>query len=308
MKEMLVAWTGLFLGAAAVLAMLAGLVSAVADLRRGHGMRLDEKDERERTLWRRACQALHPYRKLIAATLVVILVCACLYRFWAAKLNPKQDFLGCLYFSAATVTWVNFGDIRPSGPARFIALLEAGGGLLLLGMLVAKLATARTVAAVQASRDCFARAEFLGEADQFAVAVARLNRLCTKGAGPSAERRVDHCLYAIGASLNRKLRHLRQGAAKEGGYTVFLADVQAVRLYIDTITAALETGNKNGMTGDEAQRRILRDIHSLCRDILGTIRNHATEQLAEDGLLWHRLDAELAAAEKGLAAHAAVTK
>lgn len=44
-----------------------------------------------------------------------------------------QTFETCLYFSAETYTSLGFGDVKPIGPLRLLAGVEALNGLLLIG-------------------------------------------------------------------------------------------------------------------------------------------------------------------------------
>lgn len=50
------------------------------------------------------------------------------------------DFSESMYFSAVTLTTLGYGDFQPRGAGRFFAALEAVLGLMLFGVMVAKLA------------------------------------------------------------------------------------------------------------------------------------------------------------------------
>jgi hypothetical protein len=54
------------------------------------------------------------------------------------------DMLDALYFSVVTVSSLGYGDYRPVGLGRLLAALEVLGGLVIIALLVAKLASERT--------------------------------------------------------------------------------------------------------------------------------------------------------------------
>lgn len=56
--------------------------------------------------------------------------------------NPvTTDFWECLYFSLVTFTTLGYGDLQPHGLARVLAVIEAFGGYLVLGVLASTTAT-----------------------------------------------------------------------------------------------------------------------------------------------------------------------
>jgi hypothetical protein len=88
--------------------------------------------------------------RVIAVTaLCITAICAWLF-FWMNCLTDTvtqgsvPGWLDCLYFSAVTITSMGTSDLRPNTVGRIIQIVEVTGGLLLFGLVVAKLSSART--------------------------------------------------------------------------------------------------------------------------------------------------------------------
>lgn len=57
--------------------------------------------------------------------------------------KDKPDFGDALYFSVVTEATLGYGDVRPIGYSRLVACFQVGLGLLLAGIVVAKITSAR---------------------------------------------------------------------------------------------------------------------------------------------------------------------
>ena len=79
------------------------------------------------------------HRQVIAAVLVV-LVCAGLFRYFDGIENGVNSFGTCIYFSIVTFTTLGYGDLRPTVEMRWLAATEAVTGMMLMAMLVVSLA------------------------------------------------------------------------------------------------------------------------------------------------------------------------
>lgn len=51
---------------------------------------------------------------------------------------PEPDFFDCMYFSVVTVSSLGYGDYRPVGLGRILAMIEVLAGLCLLALLIAR--------------------------------------------------------------------------------------------------------------------------------------------------------------------------
>ena len=53
------------------------------------------------------------------------------------------DLANAIYFSFVTALTIGYGDIRPIGPARVLAIIEGATGLLIFGLVISKLVSRR---------------------------------------------------------------------------------------------------------------------------------------------------------------------
>ena len=92
--------------------------------------------------------------RLVISYVLVVTFCAVL--FWClpfmhlGQLQHSDDpsrqvsFPDCLYFSIITISSLGYGDIQPVGSARGLACVEVVLGLTIIGILIARVASARS--------------------------------------------------------------------------------------------------------------------------------------------------------------------
>ncbi len=81
---------------------------------------------------------LKPYRVLVCSALCIFIY-AFLYWISIEELSAASSYLDCLYFSAISFTTIGFGDIVPSGIARFLSVSEGFAGIIFSSALVASI-------------------------------------------------------------------------------------------------------------------------------------------------------------------------
>lgn len=75
----------------------------------------------------------------LAAATIVLFAFAYLYGELKYNGNDVKTFWEALYFSGLTFTTIGYGDITPTGFARFLAVLEGLFGIVLSSALVVSL-------------------------------------------------------------------------------------------------------------------------------------------------------------------------